>query len=171
MKKLSLIFSTFIFSLSAYPQLTTTPKCPEIEIDILDGIINKTLTPNSTVGQIKVNLPCFTSFEEEGTEAVCGAEVFYKDKDVTFYPSRNYVEVGPAFKGTMTLPLLGAVRDDLFKMLGHPMIKDIKWDAFQTAYGLLILYYDTASKVNKIQFSTENSKTIQLCDKTTESDK
>jgi hypothetical protein len=171
MKKILLLFNISFITLSSFAQLTITPKCPEIEIDILDGIINKTLTPNSTVGQIKLNLPCFTSFEEEGTDAECGAEVFYKDKDVSFYPTRNYIEIGPAFKGNMTLPLIGAARDGLFKMLGYPMIKDVKWDAFQTAYGIIILYYDADSKVNKIQFTSESAKTIQLCEKTSDETK
>ena len=145
-------------------QLKTTPKCPDFNIDILDGIVNKNILPTSTVGQIKLNLPCFTSFEDEGTSAKCGAGVFYKDKDVFFYTTRDYVEIGPNFKGKLSLPLLGAVRSSLFKMLGNPMIKDVKWDAFQTSYGILILYYDDASKVNKIIFSAQGASTIKLCE-------
>lgn len=148
----------------SFCQLKTTPKCPEFEIDILDGVINKTLLPGSTVGQIKLNMPCFSSFEDEGTSSPCGAGVFYKDRDVYFYTTRNYVEIGPNFKGHLSLPLLGADRDKLFNMLGHPMLKDVKWEAFQTSYGIIILYYDANSKVNKIQFSTESSKTIHLCE-------
>jgi hypothetical protein len=144
--------------------LKTTPKCPDIEVDILDGTINKYLLPTSTVGQIKLNLPCFTGFEEEGTSAKCGAGVFYKDKDVYFYTTRNYVELGPGFKGVLSLPLMGADRDSLFKLLGHPQIKDVIWDAFQTSYGILILYYNKDAKVNKIQFSTLSANTIKLCE-------
>src|SRR5215212_11324497 len=92
----------FVFALvlssGTSAQLKTTPVCPEIKIDILDGIINGKLLPGSTVGQIKLNLPCFSSFEEEGTSAKCGAGVFYKSNDVYFYTSRDYVEIGPAFK-------------------------------------------------------------------------
>ena len=120
--------------------------------------------PTSTVGQIKLNLPCYTSFEDEGTSAKCGAGVFYKDKDVYFYTTRDYVEIGPAFKGTLSLPLMGAARSSLFKLLGTPEIKDVHWDAFQTAYGILILYYDKNSKVNKIQFSTQGASSIHLCE-------
>ncbi len=151
-------------SVVASAQLKTTPKCPEIDIDILDGIVNKILLPISTVGQIKLNLPCFTSFEEEGTSAKCGAGVFYKDKDVYFYTTRNYIEIGPAFKGKLSIPLMGAPRTGLFKLLGSPQIKDVSWDAFQTSYGILILYYNAAAKVNKIQFSTEATNTIKLCE-------
>ncbi|MEP6594421.1 MAG: hypothetical protein ABJA71_00680 [Ginsengibacter sp.] len=162
----TLIVSLFCLFSSAVAtaQLKTTPKCPDIVIDILDGVVNKTLLPTSTVGQIKLNLPCFTSFEEEGTSAKCGGGVFYKDKDVYFYTTRNYVEIGPAFKGTLTIPLLGAARDGLFKWLGNPSIKDVKWDAFQTSYGILILYYNAAAKVNKIQFSTKSASSIKLCE-------
>ena len=145
-------------------QLKTTPKCPTIEINILDGIVNGTILPTSTVGQIKLNLPCFTSFEEEGTSAKCGAGVFYKDKDIYFYTTRDYVEIGPAFKGKLSIPLMGAPRNGLFKWLGPPQIKDVSWDAFQTSYGVLILYYNKAAKVNKIQFSTQSANTIHLCE-------
>lgn len=148
----------------ASAQLKTTPKCPDFDIDILDGIVNKNILPTSTVGQIKLNLPCFTSFEEEGTSAKCGAGVFYKDKDVSFFTTRDYVEIGPAFKGKLSIPLMGAPRSSLFKWLGTPQIKDVNWDAFQTGYGILILYYDSAAKVNKIQFSTQSVSGIHLCD-------
>jgi hypothetical protein len=145
-------------------QLKTTPKCPTIEINILDGIVNSTILPTSTVGLIKNNLPCFTSFEEEGTSAKCGAGVFYKDKDIYFYTTRDYIEIGPAFKGKLSIPLMGAPRTGLFKWLGQPQIKDVIWDAFQTSYGVLILYYNKEAKVNKIQFSTQSANTIHLCE-------
>ncbi len=164
MKTIIVIIFSLVLSSSASAQLKVTPKCPEIDIDILDGVVNKTLLPNSTVGQVKLNLPCFTSFEEEGTAAKCGAGVFYKDKDVYFYTSRDYIEIGPAFKGHLSIPLIGASRDGLFKWLGNPLIKDVTWDAFQTAYGILILYYNGEAKINKIQFSTMSPNTIKLCE-------
>ncbi|MEP6467400.1 MAG: hypothetical protein ABJB05_13915 [Parafilimonas sp.] len=162
----TLIISLFMLASSgiASAQLQTTVKCPDIDVDILDGIVNKTILATSTVGQVKLNLPCYTSFEDVGTTAKCGAGVFYKDKDIYFYTGRDYVEIGPNFKGKLSLPLMGALRSSLFKMLGNPAIKDIKWDAFQTSYGLLILYYDDASKVNKIIFSTQGASTIKLCE-------
>lgn len=145
-------------------QLKTTPKCPAIEINILDGIVNGNILPTSTVGFIKNNLPCFTSFEDEGTTAKCGAGVFYKDKDIYFYTTRDYIEIGPAFKGKLSVPLLGVPRNSLFKLLGSPQIKDISWDAFQTSYGILILYYNKESKVDKVQFSTQSASSIKLCE-------
>jgi hypothetical protein len=157
------LYSLFLCAVST-AQLKTTPKCPAFEIDILHGIVNQVILPTSTVGQIKLNLPCFTSFEEEGTSAKCGAGVFYKDKDVYFYTTRDYVEIGAAFKGKLSIPLMGASRNSLFKWLGTPQIKDVKWDAFQTAYGVLILYYNSSAKVNKIQFSTQSANTIHLCE-------
>lgn len=164
MKTVIVIFSSLFFCNVASAQLKITPKCPAFDIDILHGIVNQVILPTSTVGQIKLNLPCFTSFEEEGTSAKCGAGVFYKDKDVYFYTTRDYVEIGPDFKGKLSIPLMGASRNSLFKWLGKPQIKDVTWDAFQTAYGVLILYYNKASKVNKIQFSTQTANTIQLCE-------
>ncbi|MGH2565484.1 MAG: hypothetical protein ACRDE5_13290 [Ginsengibacter sp.] len=164
MKTIIISLSFLIFGPVAIGQLKTTPKCPDVDIDILDGTVNKILLPTSTVGQIKLNLPCFTSFEEEGTSAKCGAGVFYKDKDLYFYTTRDYIEIGPAFKGKLSLPLMGAPRNGLFKWLGSPQIKDVHWDAFQTAYGILILYYNKDSKVDKIQFSTLAVNTIKLCE-------
>ena len=155
--------AVFLFT-AVSAQLKTTPICPAINIDILDGIINRGIVPTSTVGQIKMKFPCFTGFEEEGTSAKCGAGVFYKDKDIFFYTTRDYIEIGPAFKGKLSLPLLGAPRNGLFKLLGKPQIKDVSWDAFQTAYGVLILYYNKAAKVNKIQFSSRSANTIELCE-------
>jgi len=164
MKTIIVSFFSMLFYTVVPAQLKTTPKCPDIDVDILDGIINNNLLPNSTVGQIKLNLPCFTSFEEEGTSAKCGAGVFYKDRDVYFYTTRNYIELGPAFKGKLRVPLMDAPRNGLFKWLGTPQIKDVNWDAFQTSYGILILYYNSDNKVNKIQFSTEGTNTIHLCE-------
>jgi hypothetical protein len=111
-----------------------------------------------------LNLPCFTSFQDEADTSNCGGKVSYKDNDIYFYTARDYVEIGPAFKGKMSLPLIGASRNNLFQYLGAPQIKDTGWDAFQTAYGVLILYYDKADKVNKIQFSTEKASSIKLCE-------
>lgn len=164
MKTIIVTISSLFLCAVASAQLKTTPKCPAFDIDILHGIVNRVILPTSTVGQIKLNLPCFTSFEDEGASAKCGAGVFYKDKDVYFYTTRDYVEIGPAFKGKLSIPLMGAARNSLFKWLGMPQIKDVTWDAFQTAYGVLILYYNNASKVNKIQFSSQSASTIHLCE-------
>ena len=164
MKKIIFILSSVFLWTSGSAQLKTTDRCPDIKVDILEGKVNGNILPNSTVGQIKVKLPCFTSFEEEGTTAKCGAGVFFKDKDIFFYTTRDYVEIGPAFKGTLSIPLIGAARQGLFKWLGAPQIKDVEWDAFKTAYGVLILYYDKASRVNKIQFSSYAANAIQLCE-------
>ena len=164
MKTIIVSLASLFLSVFASAQLKTTPKCPSFDIDILHGIVNQVILPTSTVGQIKLNLPCFTSFEDEGTSAKCGAGVFYKDKEVYFYTTRDYIEIGPAFKGKLSIPLLGASRNSLFKWLGTPQIKDVTWDAFQTAYGVLILYYNNASKVDKIQFSTQTANTIHLCE-------
>lgn len=161
-------FIVFVFTLILYSgtsaQLKRTPSCPEIKIDLLKGLINGNLLPTSTVGQIKLNLPCFSSFEEEGTSAKCGAGVFYKAKDVYFFTSRDYVEIGPAFKGGLSLPLMGAPRTGLFKLLGQPQIKDVNWDAFKTGYGILILYYNKTGRINKIQLSPLPANSIQLCE-------
>lgn len=164
MKTTLVFFSSLLVCAMASGQLKTTVKCPAFDIDILNGVVNGKILPTATVGMIKLQLPCYSSFEEEGTSAKCGAGVFYKDKDIYFYTSRDYVEIGPAFKGKLSIPLMGAPRNGLFKWLGAPQIKEAGWDAFQTAYGILILYYNKASRVNKIQYSTMTAKTIRLCE-------
>lgn len=163
MKKLAFLFVMIAFFTQVQGQLKKTETCPTITVNILDGKVNN-LLPTYTVGQIKERLPCYSAAEEETATAKCGGGVFYKDKDIYFYTSRDYVEIGPKFKGKLSLPLMGANRNSLFKWLGNPQIKDVKWDAFSTSYGILILYYDKANKVNKIQFSTQGSETIKLCE-------
>ncbi|MGQ0739749.1 MAG: hypothetical protein ACT4OJ_11860 [Bacteroidota bacterium] len=163
MKTAIISFAVCISFCPLNAQLKTTPVCPAFNVDILAGRIND-LKPNSTGGQIKKAFPCFTSAEDEGTETKCGSNVFYKDKDIYFYTGRDYVEIGEKFKGKLSLPLMGAARNGLFKWLGHPKIKDVNWDAFQTAYGTLVLYYNKAGKINKLQFSTLSSETLTLCE-------
>jgi len=152
MKKLCLLAFSAFLTICLQAQLKTTKVCPDLYVDILDGKVNG-LYSNSTIGEIKGKLPCFSSTVDDTATSKCGGNVFYKDKDIYFYTGRDYVEIREKFKGKLSLPLLGAARTGLFKMLGLPKIKDVKWDAFQTQYGTLILYYNAAGKVNKIQFS------------------
>lgn len=162
MKKAFTIAAILIATVAA-AQLKTSSICPEFYIDILDGRIGE-LDPRSTIGQIKSKYPCFTRIENESDSAWCGGGVFYKDRDIYFYTGRDYVEIGPAFKGKLSLPLMGAARGSFFKTLGNPMIKDLNWDAYQTAYGILLLYFNKSNKVNKIRFSTEKTGSIRLCE-------
>ena len=147
----------------ASAQLKTEVKCPVMNVDILNGNVNHIIIPTSNIEQIKKNMPCFTSFEEN-IKSKCGSMVSYKDQDMTFFVSRNYIQIGPHFKGVLSVPLLGASRNNLFKLLGDPQIKQPGWDAFKTSYGILILYYNKQNKVDKIQLSTQSTSTIQLCD-------
>ena len=149
--------------LQAQLKTSAQTQCGVITVDLLDGKVNG-VEPNYTAGQIKQKLPCFTSEEAEGTASKCGGGVFYKDKDIYFYTGRDYVEIREKFKGKLSIPLMGASRNSLFKWLGNAKIKEATWDAFDTSYGILILYYNKASKVIKIQFSTENAETIKLCE-------
>jgi hypothetical protein len=163
MKNVILIVACIAFSIITQAQLKTTPICPTISVDLLDGKVNELLI-NSNVAQIKGKLPCFTSAEDESATAKCGGGVFYKDKDIYFYTSRDYIEIGPKFKGKLSIPLMGANRKGLFKWLGLPKIKDVNWDAFETSYGILITYYDKAGKIIKIQISNQSADTIKLCE-------
>jgi hypothetical protein len=163
MKKRFFLFTGIIITGTVFAQLKTTAVCPVFAVNILDGRVNE-LDPNSTIGEIKRKLPCFSGTEEEITSSKCGGGVFYKDRDIDFYTGRDYVEIREKFKGKLSIPLMGASRNSLFKWLGHPKIKDVNWDAFQMSYGTLVLYYNKASKINKLQFSTKSTETLRLCE-------
>jgi hypothetical protein len=163
MKKVSLFFVGLGITVATAAQLKTTTVCPAIIVNILDGRVNE-LDPNSTIGEIKSKLPCFSTAEEESPAAKCGGGVFYKDRDIDFFTGRDYVEIREKFKGKLSIPLIGASRNSLFKWLGHPKIKDVNWDAFQMSYGTLILYYNKAGKINKLQFSTKSTDALRLCE-------
>jgi len=158
-----LLIAICMVSLAANAQLKTTPICPALSVDVLGGRVNE-LPINSTVGQVKLKLPCFSSAEDESATAKCGGGVFFKDKDLYFFTERDYIEIGPNFKGKLSLPLMGAARTGLFKWLGHPKIKDVNWDAYTTEYGLMILYFTKAGKINKIQMTNRSPEMIKLCD-------
>jgi hypothetical protein len=148
-------------------QLKAKVKCPDIYIDILNGTVNNDIKPNNTQDEIKTKFPCFTSAVDEGPDAKCGGGIFFKDKDIFYYTKRDYIEVGPKFVGKMSLPILGAKRNSLFKFLGNPKIKDDLWDAFDMQYGTLVLHYDVAGaagKVKMIQFSTLTTDNLNLCE-------
>ena len=142
-------------------QLTTTPVCPPFSVDVLDGNVNK-IYPKSTWAEVKTKFPCYSQLIESDSASVC-AGVFYTEKGIYFYTDRDYIEIRENFKGKMFPSLLGASRSSLFATLGYPKIKDVHWDAFQTEYGTLILYYNKAGKINKIQISSKTTDVIKLC--------
>jgi hypothetical protein len=156
-----LIFITIVFASNA--QLVVKASCGIITVDILDGKVNG-LKPNARWQEIKDKLPCFTAAQPEGDTAKCGGSVFYKDKDLYFFTDRDYIEIREKFQGKFTIPVMGVSRSSLFSTLGNPKLKDDNWDAFQTAYGSLVLHYNKAGKVNLVQFSTRATETLSLCD-------
>lgn len=162
MKTLLLFFACMINMQLTWAQLKRSPICPHFVVDVLDGNVNKLYT-KSTLGEIKKAFPCFSEIVEVETSSKC-AGIFYKDKGLYFYTQRNYIEIRENFKGKLTLPLMGASRKSLFKWLGNPIIKDISWDAFQTKYGILVLYYNKAGRINKLQISSKSTETLKLCE-------
>jgi len=147
-------------------QLKAKVKCPDFYIDVLDGTVNG-LKPSHTPNEIKEKFPCFTSTEEESESAKCGGGIYFKDKDISFYTRRKYVEVGPKFQGKTSMLLLGTKRNSLFRSLGNPKIKDDLWDAFEMQYGTLVLHYDVAGPAGKVkffQFSTLGTDQLSLCE-------
>ena len=156
---LSIVFS--ICSQFLFAQLTTTPVCPPFVVDIMGGNVSK-MYPKSTTGEIQKAFPCFTDAVEKGTDSAC-AGVFFKDQGLLFFTDRNYIEVNENYKGKMTPALMGTNRTALFSLLGYPKLKDPNWEAFQTEYGTLVLYFDKAGKINKLQISSKSTETLKLC--------
>jgi hypothetical protein len=163
MKRIILTLFLAAPAIMAMAQLTAKTSCPVFEVDILDGKVNG-LKATVANDQVKSKFPCFTSAAEEKDSAKCGTNVFFKDRDLYFYTQRDYVEIGPKFKGKLSIPIMGAPRNTMFRHFGNPKMKDTNWDAFGTSYGIIILTYDAANKVKKIQFSTQGTSNIQLCD-------
>lgn len=162
-KRLLFLLLCMGFLSAGMAQLKAKPKCPEFYVDILNGTVNG-FKPDRTLGEIREAFPCTTSVAEEESNAKCGSGAFYKDRDLTFFIKRQYVEIGPKFKGKLSIALLGAKRGSLFSSLGNPKLKDEHWDAYEMQYGTLVLHYDAASKINLIQFSTKSTEELQLCE-------
>lgn len=143
-----------------------TAACPDLTVDILNGTINGQKS-NTGGAEFKTVVPCSTGTEEDGPSAKCGGVIYYKDKDVSFYTQRKYFQIGPKFKGKMSLHVLGTPRNSLFKYLGNPKIKDALWDAYETQYGTLVLHFDVAGAAGKVkffQFSTLTTDELNLCE-------
>ena len=162
MKILFLLFTAIITGQSINAQLVATAVCPPIKVDVMDGNVNE-LYPRSAIEEIKKIFPCSSEIVEQSSGSKC-AGVFFKDKDIYFYSDRNYIEIGPNFKGKLTPALMGVSRSGLFKLLGQPKLKDTNWDAFQMGYGTLVLYYNKAGKINKLQISSKSTETLKLCE-------
>ena len=162
MKLIVSVLAMIVFASAANAQLKATPVCPTFNVDVLEGHINDKLDCNSTAGEVQKVFPCFSSVtEDNGT--TCGG-VMYNEKGIFFYPSRNYIEMNDKFTGKMEPALMGVNRTLLFKLLGNPHIKDAGWEAYQTKYGCLVLYFNDKGKVNKLQISTKKTDSIKLCE-------
>ncbi len=142
---------------------TSKPPCKAFDVDVLAGTINNDLSSKSTISEVKTTFPCFTNAIDENGGKSCGG-VFFKDKDISFITERGYIELGEKFKGKLSIPLFTTHKSALFKWLGYPKMKDANWEAFQTKYGILILYYNKLGKVNKLQMSHFGTESIRLCE-------
>jgi hypothetical protein len=161
--KTALLSVAFIVTCQfAMAQLKAKPVCPTFEVDIMVGTVNG-VYPKSAIVEIQTALPCFTDMIVRDSVSKC-AGVFFSDRDINFYTDRRYVEIGEKFKGTITPALMGTSRTSLFGLLGYPKLKDANWDAFQMGYGCLVLYYNAAGKINKIQISNKGIDALKLCE-------
>lgn len=110
----------------------------------------------------KKRFPVLRKELEPGDPAKC-AGLFYADQGVYLHRTDgNYIEVRDSYKGAITIPF-GTPGASLFSMLGRPKLKDPSWEAYQTEYGTLVMYFDPAGKLNKIQMSTKSTETLKLC--------
>jgi NADH dehydrogenase/NADH:ubiquinone oxidoreductase subunit G len=164
MKKSVFLVAVLLLSLSASSQLTVSDKCGAINLDVLDGKING-MRPNRDLNEFKKALPCFTSADEENSSAACGAALYYKDKDFVLYTDRDYFEFYEKTKVKLSIPLMGAKKGSLFNHLGNPKLKDGNWEAYQTSYGILVVFYSSAGTINRVIISTQSAETIQVCEK------
>ncbi len=162
MKTPLVAFLLLACSFSVQAQLKTTPSCPTFMVDVLDGSVNK-LYPESPYEDIKIKLPCYNELIEEPSTTGC-AGVFFKDRGIYFYTYRDYIEIAENYKGALTIPIMGAERSSLFKWLGLPSMKDVAWEAYQMRHGILVVYFNSAGKVNKLQLSSKNAETLRLCE-------
>lgn len=160
MKKI-FFFLLLSVAAKAEAQLKTTPVCPVITIDLLEGNVNG-IESDFSAAEIKKILPCFSS--EDPETSACGARLNYATKDLYFFTGKGYIEIREKFKDKLSLPVMGAARSSLFKWLGYPKIKDINWDAFTTKYGILVLHYNKTGRVNLIQFSKKSAESLTLCE-------
>lgn len=163
MKPHLISFLLLLTGSAASAQLKAKVRCDPFDVDVLNGKVNS-FKPNTGIDQLKAAFPCFTSSEPEATTSKCCGTVAFADKGLVFFTSRDYVEIKPGFKGKMSIALLGAKRGSFFKTLGNPKIKDDNWDAYQMSYGTLVLHYDRAGKVNLVQFSTNGTESLSLCE-------
>jgi hypothetical protein len=165
MKQVVFFLLFFCLFVQVNAQLKAKADCNNfvLTVDLLDGKVNG-MRPNINFAELKEKLSCSTSIEPEGTAAKCGAGIFYKDRDLYFYTDRDYVEIGEKFKGKLSIALIGAARNSLFNTLGNPKIKDASWDAYQMSYGIMVVHFNKANKINKIQFSTRSADLLSLCE-------
>ena len=160
--KFILFLVATILTINVTAQLkSSAPVCPAFTVDVLGGNVNK-IHPRSTLAEVVKTFPCHTELVEK--DSIECTRVSFKDKGITFFPGRNYIEIQSNFKGTLKPALMGANRGSLFTTLGHPRMKDANWDAYQTVFGTLVLYYNAAGKINKIQMSSRSTDTMKLCE-------
>lgn len=162
MRKIFLILACIITSHLVNAQLKTTPVCLSFNVDVLNGSVNN-LYPESPLGEVMNKLPCFTSAIEEPSATGCAGS-FYKDKGINFYTYRDYIEITKDFKGTMSLPIMGADHNSLFKWFGLPKVKDPSWEAYQMRHGMMIVFFGADGKINRMLLTSKSPESLRMCD-------
>jgi len=107
MKKNLLVLISALCLAGALPaQDEKKVKCKDIKASIIKGDVNG-LTTESSMADVKKALPCFTGEGEEGGTANCGGGVFYRENEIYFYTSKDYIEIRSGFLGKLDTPLFG----------------------------------------------------------------
>lgn len=162
MKKYIAMLVLMTGSVAATAQLKVKPDCGVLTVDVHKGWVNE-VKPNADPEFMKKKLPCFTLFEKEGNTAACGGGVYFDDKGIRFYTQRDYIVITDKFKGKFTAPVLGLKKTAMFAKYGNPKLKDANWEAYQMAYGIMVVYYNSAATINKVIISTKSTDDIDLC--------
>lgn len=163
MKKGILLLMLIAVKVAATAQLKVKPDCGVLTVDVYKGWINE-VKPNADPEYMKTKLPCFTSFVKESNAVACGGGVYFDDKGIRFYTQRDYIVITDKFKGKFTAPVLGVKKAAMFAKYGNPKLKDANWEAYQMAYGIMVVYYNKAGVINKVIISTKSTEEIDVCD-------
>lgn len=142
-------------------------KCPEIDINVKKGTINK-LKPTASMEKIQAALPCFTGVTQESEGYNCGGGVFFINNDFYAYTGRDYWEIRLNFKGNWDTKLLGCKPADIQFQFGDPVreekIPGYKVFFYKQKYGCLRVQYGVGSgRSEEIGFHYAPAAEVELC--------
>jgi hypothetical protein len=162
MKKIVLISALAFVGLFAHAQ-----SCDKLIADLKKGTLNG-LKPTATQAMVTKKLPCSTGSTEDGSEFNCGGGLFFLKHDFFFYSGRDYIEFRAKFKGKLSIPVLGKLKDDAVKLLKMGKAVRTEQDEedtylfFKTRYGCVVLKI-TDDKVKAVAMHAKPAADVELC--------